>query len=286
MRHDPHTLIEGCLIASFAMNAHACYIYIRGEYIREKEALQAAIDEAYDAGLRGPNAARLRLGFRPLPASRRRGLYLRRRNRAAGKPRRQKGDAAHEAAVPGGRGLYGCPTTVNNVESLPSCPPSCAAGRNGSRLRPAQQRGNQAVCRLGPREQPVRRRRGDVDPVRRADRDPLRRHSRRLGQPEGGDPRRIVGALPACAARHMRDAIMDFDWLREQGSGLGTAAVIVMDKSDRHHQGDLAAVQVLQARKLRPVHAVPRRHRLDDARDGPSGDRRGRAGRDRHAASM
>jgi NADH-quinone oxidoreductase subunit F len=50
MRNDPHTLIEGCLIASFAMNAHACYIYIRGEYIREREALQAAIDEAYDAG--------------------------------------------------------------------------------------------------------------------------------------------------------------------------------------------------------------------------------------------
>jgi NADH-quinone oxidoreductase subunit F len=51
MRHDPHTLVEGCLIASFAMGAHACYIYIRGEYIREREALQAAIDEAYDAGL-------------------------------------------------------------------------------------------------------------------------------------------------------------------------------------------------------------------------------------------
>jgi len=58
MRHDPHTLIEGCLIASFAMNANACYIYIRGEYIREKEALQAAIDEAYDAGLVGKNAAK------------------------------------------------------------------------------------------------------------------------------------------------------------------------------------------------------------------------------------
>ena len=53
MRHDPHTLIEGCLIASFAIQAHACYIYIRGEYIREREALQAAIDEAYDAGLLG-----------------------------------------------------------------------------------------------------------------------------------------------------------------------------------------------------------------------------------------
>ncbi len=58
MRHDPHTLIEGALIASFAMNAHACYIYIRGEYIREREALQAAIDECYEAGLLGKNAAK------------------------------------------------------------------------------------------------------------------------------------------------------------------------------------------------------------------------------------
>ena len=58
MRHDPHSLVEGCLIASFAMNAHVCYIYIRGEYIREREALQAAIDEAYEAGLIGKNAAK------------------------------------------------------------------------------------------------------------------------------------------------------------------------------------------------------------------------------------
>ncbi len=57
MRHDPHTLIEGALIASFAMGANACYIYIRGEYIREREALQAAIDECYDAGKLGKNAA-------------------------------------------------------------------------------------------------------------------------------------------------------------------------------------------------------------------------------------
>src|SRR4028119_6753 len=56
MRHDPHTLVEGCLIASFAMGAHSAYIYIRGEYIREKESLQRAVDEAYDAGLIGRNA--------------------------------------------------------------------------------------------------------------------------------------------------------------------------------------------------------------------------------------
>ena len=53
MRHDPHLLVEGCLLASFAMGAHACYIYVRGEFIRERETLQAAIDEAYDAKLIG-----------------------------------------------------------------------------------------------------------------------------------------------------------------------------------------------------------------------------------------
>ena len=56
MRSEPHKLIEGCLIASFAMSAHACYIYVRGEFYRETEALQRAIDEAYDAGLIGKDA--------------------------------------------------------------------------------------------------------------------------------------------------------------------------------------------------------------------------------------
>src|SRR3984957_1665367 len=55
MRNDPHLFIEGCLIASFAMQAHACYIYIRGEYVREREALEAAIKEAYEAKLIGKN---------------------------------------------------------------------------------------------------------------------------------------------------------------------------------------------------------------------------------------
>ena len=55
MRHDPHLLVEGCLIAGFAMGAHACYIYVRGEFIRERERLQAAIDQAYEAKLIGKN---------------------------------------------------------------------------------------------------------------------------------------------------------------------------------------------------------------------------------------
>ncbi|MEM1140234.1 MAG: NADH-quinone oxidoreductase subunit F, partial [Pseudomonadota bacterium] len=57
MRHDPQLLIEGCLYAGFAMQAHTCYIYLRGEYIAERLRLQAAVDEAYAAKLLGPNAA-------------------------------------------------------------------------------------------------------------------------------------------------------------------------------------------------------------------------------------
>ena len=57
MRHDPHKLLEGCLIACFAMGAHVAYIYIRGEYYNESRNLQAAIDQAYEAGLLGPDAA-------------------------------------------------------------------------------------------------------------------------------------------------------------------------------------------------------------------------------------
>src|SRR5438045_6788907 len=53
MRHDPHLLIEGSLIAGFAMHANVCYIYIRGEFIRERERLQAAVDQAYEARLIG-----------------------------------------------------------------------------------------------------------------------------------------------------------------------------------------------------------------------------------------
>ncbi len=77
MRHDPHLLIEGCLIASFAMRAHACYIYLRGEYIRERECLEAPIKEAYAAGLVGKNACGTGWDFDIYCPPRRRRLHLR-----------------------------------------------------------------------------------------------------------------------------------------------------------------------------------------------------------------
>ena len=102
MRHDPHLLVEGCLIAGFAMGAHTGYIYVRGEFIRERERLQAAIDEAYEARLIGKNNVH-GWDFDLYRPPRRRRLYLRRGDGAAREPRGQEGHAAAEAAVPGQR---------------------------------------------------------------------------------------------------------------------------------------------------------------------------------------
>ena len=66
LRFEPHKLIEGCLIASYAVQAHVCYIYIRGEYFIDGQKLQAAIDEAYDKKLIGKKCCWHWLGFRYL----------------------------------------------------------------------------------------------------------------------------------------------------------------------------------------------------------------------------
>ncbi len=58
LRHDPHKLVEGALIAGYAIRAKAAYIYIRGEFYNEASAIQKAIDEAYEAGLIGKNACK------------------------------------------------------------------------------------------------------------------------------------------------------------------------------------------------------------------------------------
>ncbi len=122
IRHDPHKLIEGAFIAGFAMRARAGYIYIRGEFIREAEALQRAITEAYEAGLLGKNAAGSGYDF-DLFVHRGAGAYICGEEMAMleslegkqGKPRLKP-------PFPRARGLYGCPTTVNNVESIAVVP--------------------------------------------------------------------------------------------------------------------------------------------------------------------
>ena len=194
LRNDPHTLVEGCFIAGFAMGAIAAYIYVRGEFIREREALQRAIDEAYEAGLIGKNNI---IGYDfEIYVHHGAGAYICGEETALLESLEgKKGQPRLKPPFPANVGLYGCPTTVNNVELIAVAPTILRRGAAWfSSLRPAEQCRHQAVLHLRPRQQPVHGRRGDVDPVPRADRNALRRHPRRLGQSARGHSR----AAPRC----------------------------------------------------------------------------------------
>ena len=204
MRHDPHLLIEGCLLASFAMAANAAYIYIRGEYIREREALQRAVDEAYAERLIGKDNVH---GYPfDLYVHHGAGAYICGEETALLESLEgKKGMPRLKPPFPANMGLYGCPTTVNNVEFDRRRRHHPAPRRRlVRRARQAQQHRHQAVLRFRPRQQAVQRRRGDGHHLPRAHRPPLRRHARRLGQPPGVDPGRLVGAARAGRADHRR----------------------------------------------------------------------------------
>ena len=231
MRHDPHTLVEGCLIASFAMSAHACYIYLRGEYIREREALQIAIDEAYDAGLVGKNAAGSGWDF-DIYLHHGAGAYICGEETALLESLEgKKGMPRLKPPFPAGVGLYGCPTTVNNVESIAVAPTIL---RRGAEWFAGIGRQNNSGTKLfaisGHVNAPC-----VVEEAMSIPFDEL--IDRHCGGIRGGwDNLKAVipggSSVPLLPADVMRkDAIMDFDWLRDQKSGLGTAAVIVMDQS-------------------------------------------------------
>ncbi|MEY4985054.1 MAG: hypothetical protein RIR62_3320, partial [Pseudomonadota bacterium] len=230
MRHDPHTLIEGCLIASFAMGANACYIYIRGEYIREREALQAAIDECYDAGLLGKNAAKSGWDF-DLYLHHGAGAYICGEETALLESLEgKKGMPRMKPPFPAGSGLYGCPTTVNNVESIAVVPTIL---RRGAEWFAGFGRPNNAGTKLFGISGHV------MNPcvVEEAMSIPLKELlDRHCGGVRGGwkNLKAVIpggSSVPLLTQAQCDDAIMDFDWLREQRSGLGTAAVIVMDQS-------------------------------------------------------
>ncbi|MDP2740140.1 MAG: NADH-quinone oxidoreductase subunit NuoF [Pseudorhodobacter sp.] len=230
MRHDPHTLVEGCLIAGFAMGAVAGYIYIRGEYIREREVLQAAIDEAYDAGLLGKNACGSGYDY-DLYLHHGAGAYICGEETAMLESLEgKKGMPRMKPPFPAASGLYGCPSTVNNVESISVVPTIL---RRGASWFASFGRPNNTGTKLFGISGHV------VNPcvVEDAMTIPLRELlDRHCGGVRGGwkNLKAVIpggSSVPMLTAAQCDDAVMDFDGLRALGSGLGTAAVIVMDQS-------------------------------------------------------
>jgi NADH-quinone oxidoreductase subunit F len=230
MRHDPHKLIEGCLLASFAMGAHASYIYIRGEFYNEALHLQAAIDEAYEAGLIGPNACGSGWDF-DLYLHRGAGAYICGEETALLESLEgKKGMPRMKPPFPAAVGLYGCPTTVNNVESIAVAPTILRRGAAWfSALGRPKNAGTKLFCISGHVNKPCN--------VEEELGIPLRELIDRYAGGVRGGWDNLLAVIPGGSSvpllpKEICDTVlMDFDSLRDVKSGLGTAAVIVMDKS-------------------------------------------------------
>ena len=230
IRNEPHKLIEGCLLASFAMNAHTCYIYIRGEYFNEAVVLQNAIDEAYEAGLVGKNAANSGWDF-DIYLHRGAGAYICGEETALLESLEgKKGFPRLKPPFPANKGLYGSPTTVNNVETIAVVPTILRRGGEWfSSFGREKNTGTKVFCISGHVNNPCNIEEEMGIPLREL----IEKHAG--GVMGGWDNLKAIipgGSSVPLIPRNICDSVlMDFDSLAEVKSGLGTAAVIVMDKS-------------------------------------------------------
>lgn len=230
MRHEPHKLLEGCLLAGFAMGAHACYIYVRGEFIREREALQRAVDEAYADGLLGKNAAGSGWDY-DIYVHHGAGAYICGEETALIESLEgKKGQPRLKPPFPANMGLYGCPTTVNNVESIAVAPTICRRGGGWfAGLGREGNTGTKLFCISGHVNNPCNVEEEMGIPLKEL----LEKHA---GGVRGGWDNLLAvipggSSVPLLPKEICDTVLMDFDSLKDVQSGLGTAAVIVMDKS-------------------------------------------------------
>lgn len=230
MRHDPHKLVEGCLVAGRSMGARAAYIYIRGEFYSEASNVQVAINEAYQAGLLGKNACGSGYDF-DIFMHRGAGAYICGEEMAlieslegkAGKPRMKP-------PFPADVGVFGCPTTVANVETVAVAPTICRRGGSWfASFGRERNSGTKLFCISGHVNTPCTVEEEMSIPLKEL----IERHA---GGVTGGWDN-LLGIIPGGSSVPVipksvcEDVLMDFDALVAAQSGLGTAAVIVMDKS-------------------------------------------------------
>ncbi len=230
LRFEPHKLLEGALIAGFAINAHTGYIYVRGEFYREAEHLQIAIDEAYAAGLLGKNAANSGWDF-DLYVHRGAGAYICGEETALLESLEgRKGMPRLKPPFPAIAGLYGCPTIVNNVESIAVVPTILRRGAAWfAGIGLPESTGTKIFSISGHVNKPCNLEEALGIPLKEL----IEKHA---GGVRGGWDNLLAvipggSSVPLLPKEICETVRMDFESLRAVNSGLGTAAVIVMDKS-------------------------------------------------------
>jgi NADH-quinone oxidoreductase subunit F len=230
IRNEPHKLIEGCLIAGYAIGATKCYIYIRGEFLNEASILQKAIDEAYNSNLLGKKIKGSNFDF-DLYLHYGSGAYVCGEETALIESLEgKKGQPRLKPPFPASVGLYGMPTTVNNVETIAVVPTIIRRGHEWfSKLGRKNNTGSKIFCISGNVNTPC-----NVE-------EELGVPLKYLIQKYAGD---VVGgwdnlqavipggsSVPLLPKNLCEDVLMDFDSLKDAGSALGTAGIIVVNKN-------------------------------------------------------
>jgi NADH-quinone oxidoreductase subunit F len=229
MRHDPHHLVEGCLLAGRAMDAHTAIIYVRGEFIRERQRLEYAVQEAYDNRLIGKDNIH---GWDfDIIVHHGAGAYICGEETALLESLEgKKGQPRLKPPFPAAMGVYGNPTTVNNVESIAVVPEILRRGGAWfAGIGRANNTGTKLMCVSGHVNKPATFEEAMGIPFD----EMIEKH---CGGIRGGWDNLLAvipggASVPCVPGEKIRHALMDFDGLKEAGSSLGTAAVIVMDKS-------------------------------------------------------
>jgi len=229
MRHEPHMLLEGAMLAAFAMRAHTAFIYIRGEFMHERQRLQTAVDEAIEAKLIGKNNVNgwdfdviVHHGAGAYICGEETGLL----ESIEGK----KGMPRLKPPFPANVGLYGAPTTVNNVESIAVVPDILRRGGAWfAALGLPNNTGTKLFQISGHVEQPCVVEEEMGIPLKEL----INEHG---GGVRGGWDNLLAvipggASMPLLTAEQCESVTMDFDALAKLKSGLGTGAAIVMDKS-------------------------------------------------------
>ena len=229
LRFEPQKLIEGCLISSFAVNAHTCYIYIRGEYLKEGKILQNSIDEAYKKKLIGKNASNTGWDL-DIYIHYGAGAYICGEETALLESLEgKKGQPRLKPPFPALVGLYGCPTIVNNVETISVIPTILRRGAKwfASLGRP-KNTGTKIYCISGNVNNPCNVEEEMGIPLKEL----IEKHAG--GVVGGWDNLKAVipggSSMPLLPKKICEIIKMDFDSLVEQKSGLGTAGIVVINK--------------------------------------------------------
>ncbi len=225
MEGDPHGFIESLMVSSYAIGADICYVFLRGEYTESQRKLQRAIDEATEAGYLGDDI--LGSGYNLK-------IYL---HMSAGRYicgeesallsalEGRRAVPRHKPPFPAASGLFGQPTTVNNVETLCNVPHIVNNGADWYKsLGLNKDGGTKVFGASGHVERP-----GLIELPLGVPMSQLIEH---FGGVRGGRGLKAVlpggGSTPMLTDQHL-DTPMDYEGVAAVGSRLGTGTLVVMD---------------------------------------------------------